>query len=1687
MNDLSSPSRQEMDTGKQPFHCCWKRYLIQFGLLVVLAILGYSAYMAYRDPDRHETVLLGQSRLASDSPSGLRIVVRDRITKGPIAWAWVTMTLTQNRREIALGKWRTGPDGSPPEVIRLPELAAGEYGLCVETRSRKGRDMVVRRVQVYRPIHLLLSTDKPLYQPGQVMHLRALALNSLTRKPFAGEVVTIEVLDAKGNKVFKTSRAASKFGILSADFELAQELNIGRYRVQALAGGAQVERSVDVRRYVLPKFRVTVATDRPFYRPGDTLKGSVHAAYFFGRTVERGAVEVTAETMDGKPAPIGRVTGTTDTKGDWSFQLRLPDHFVGLPTKPNHAFLELTARVCDSARHSEQANLSLTVSSSELEVTAIPENGVLIPGVENQVYVLTTYPDGRPAACTVKAGTDRVETDSSGVAVLTVEPKDASFKLDIKACDNQGQRGQTTLSIPTDQAIAPLLVRTDKAIYRVGEPVQVTLLGGRSEDTVFLDVVRDRQTVLTRSVQLVKGRTEAKIPLPPDAAGALQIHAYVILPTGEDRGNYRQIMVQAASELEIHPSFDKAVYRPGETAKMKVQVTDSKGAPAPAALGISVVDESLLSLGEVQPSLLKQFLEAEGELLQPKHQVKFFTPSSEFSSEKPNQRLAYALLTPSAITSGSQTLEDLVEKGYLDRRTIERVLGMGSPAVLASLRDDPHWASIAQRISNRSTQFDLVEATGPAKAVKVALERKRYFQTLWQCVGAGCILFFIFFPPIAYIYSCWKAPRKVVDSIVKLTPEEAVFVKLVSQPLYFLKLLTIFPVVFYPAGAAILACVTHWVHHPEAWLWSLFGCEVAVLIGACSWQFRKTHQLEAPGSERVASDLRRTILIYLAQSLAIRAGILIGILMENGWFVSIACLAYIPSSFVTLKYSQEVTERILGTYCLNLPALPRLLEWAVILSIIILLAGLLTPACSRARESARRSSFLNELRQVELAMNQAEIDREDSGKSSVKSAGPAPRVRRYFPETLLWLPELITDDSGRSELEVPLADSITTWRVACDAISPAGRMGGATAPLRVFQDFFVDLDLPVALTLGDEVSVPVACYNYLDAPQTIRLTAHRDSWFEMATNGATQTVHLKPREVRSVLLSIRVTRVGEHRLQVTAQGTKAADAIEREIRVLPCGERIEKVENGIMRGQQTCFFQVPKGSVPGSAALVLKLYPSRFSEIIEGLESVFQAPYGCFEQTSSTTYPNVLALDYLKRTGKLIPEVEAKARKFINAGYQRLLTFEVSGGGFEWFGHPPAHLGLTAYGVLEFTDMAQVHPVDPAVVDRTIAWLLSQQTPAGCWSSREGLHGWQTTDAQVTAYVAWALAEAGCTSPQLDKACAYLQGHSNELKDPYDAALAANAFLTRDRNDVFGRSMVNDLARQTVHKNEGRAFWRSQGRSMTGSCGSDLEVETTALCALALMKENSHPQLVKESLMWLSEQKQGNGTWGATQATVLAMRALIAGTSAPLGSDQPAEIGIAVNGRTVETVRIEPSTSDVVRLVSLTKYLVGGENRVEVRQAPAGEIAYQLAGEYWMSSEGKRSKREPGGMLEIAVRYDRTTLAVDDRLTCQVIVRNRGVDNVPMAIVDLGIPPGFDVETESFARMQEEGRIAKFDVTGNQVILYLRQIATKTPFTFDYRLRARYPLRVEAPASQVYEYYNPSNRNATPRVQLTVQ
>jgi hypothetical protein len=127
------------------------------------------------------------------------------------------------------------------------------------------------------------------------------------------------------------------------------------------------------------------------------------------------------------------------------------------------------------------------------------------------------------------------------------------------------------------------------------------------------------------------------------------------------------------------------------------------------------------------------------------------------------------------------------------------------------------------------------------------------------------------------------------------------------------------------------------------------------------------------------------------------------------------------------------------------------------------------------------------------------------------------------------------------------------------------------------------------------------------------------------------------------------------------------------------------------------------------------------------------------------------------------------------------------------------------------------------------------------------------------------------------------------------------------------------------------------------------------------------------------------------------------------------------------------------------------------------------------------------------VKYDRTRLAQSEIVTGTATIRNNMDKTAKMVMVDLGIPPGFELQSEDLQDMVERtaskksGRLEKFSMTATQAILYFDSIAPHDSFEVRYRLRAKYPIRAQGFVSRVYEYYDPRIMATATPVQFEVR
>lgn len=1593
--------------------------------------------------------LLGQRSYLVGAPAAIRVIVCDEHDgeTEPLGGT-VRMELTKSKdkpRQIFAG--RLDARGTTDASFRFPSDLIGSYELHVVAETPIGPIETTQPIELEDKIGILLTTEKPVYQPSQTIHARILALDRSSHHAVSDRKLTFELEDSRGNKVFRKSTETDAFGIASAEFTLADEVNLGAYHLRALLGDAESpaetqETTLQVQRYVLPKFRVAIdfakanGKTKRDYRPGDHVSGTVHANYFFGKPVADAPLTIIVQGMDVSLFVAAHAKGRTNASGDYPFDVVLPEYMTGRKQNQGAAPVMVEAAVTDTAGHAETKDESITVSQSSLLLTAVPEGGSLVPGMENQVFVLTSFPDGAPAQADIAVRVDSsaqpqfVRTDRGGVAIIHLTPaRRGETTLHIDADDHYGDQTTSTVKLQSRDGEEQILLRTERAVYKSGERLRLSVLTTLAHGTAYIDIVKDGQTILTRDIDVQNGRAELSIAVTPQMAGTLSVHAYLFGRDAQTLEDQRMIFVQPSDELHIQATADAASYLPGSEANVRFHITNARGEGVQAALGLEIVDEAVFALAEKQPGFAKVFFYLEQELLKPRFEIHSLSmndavTSTSIEKEDQHDRAARALFsaaeTVDAHTMHAQIGHDLpTERRAEFQQRYQQTYTTHVQSLLANLRpDDEDGRQFTQRFALLTDEG----GTKPHDAWGTPLRAEP-----WREPGRR--------PISVMIYRILSAGP---DGVFGTQDDLSVLV----EPR--------FGDLFPAASTGTMELRLEHDRGPQTGRTEVVGMTKDV-TGAV-----------IPDAKAILRSLQGGV---VRNTVADQMGAFSFSALPPGRYR----LEITSPGFQTAirEFTMQPRDRAMLTCILQLGSVTETVDVTAAAPMLMTSQASVASLPLNGRNAASLSSLAGA----------AVRDRSDDGSAHVRS---------YFPEALYINSAILTDGGGNASIGIPIADSITTWHMAMFASTKAGALGSGTSSLKVFQDFFVDMDLPVTLTQGDRVSIPVAAYNYTDANSEVALSLQQEDWFELVDDTSEKTIRVEAGKVGGLQFTLQVKRLGKFKLTLAAhlQGSaNKRDTVVRDIEVVPNGQQQETVYNGRLETAVQHTVSFPPNTLPDTSKIYVRLYPGPLSQVIEGMDGILRMPGGCFEQTSSSTYPNVLALDYMKRTKKLTPEVHARAEGYIANGYQRLLTFEVPGGGFSWFGQAPANKILTAYGLMEFSDMARVYDVDPRLIERTADWLAEQQQPDGSWKPDTQFINEGATDRynsnviRITAYLGWALEKSGGNRDAVDRARRYIASQINSAStkqlDSYTLAVLANFAVDNEKDSELTRSILQMLVKTHIEK--GDQAWWTAAETNVYSGGESAAIEATGLAVQAFLKSGDYPEINRRALAWILSKKSADGNWGTTQGTIMALRALLLASEAS-SADAHGTVEVLLNGNTVQKLALTTENNDLLHQFVLPLVNQDTGNTVELRFTGSGSLAYQVAGRYF-TSWPQQTQSEP---LSIDVAYDRTTIAQNDIVKATATVRSHLDKTANMVMVDLGIPPGFDLQSEDLQAILEKtahaktGRLEKFSLTATQAILYLNSIGAGETLTFNVRLRAKYPVRAKNFETRVYEYYDPS-------------
>jgi hypothetical protein len=744
---------------------------------------------------------------------------------------------------------------------------------------------------------------------------------------------------------------------------------------------------------------------------------------------------------------------------------------------------------------------------------------------------------------------------------------------------------------------------------------------------------------------------------------------------------------------------------------------------------------------------------------------------------------------------------------------------------------------------------------------------------------------------------------------------------------------------------------------------------------------------------------------------------------------------------------------------------------------------------------ARENRNFAALAALGLGVSSALPDKKSgSGRAVISEPTFTPRLRHVFEETAYWTPSLETSATGRAALHFQLPDSLTTWKLHALASTVDGRVGVLDKVFMTFQPFFVDLDAPQVLTAGDEITLPVNLRNYMQHSLTLPVSVKPADWFSLLTP-AKIAATVPARGTTPVLFGFQATTATEAGpLRIAAANARTGDAVEKTVRVHPDGEPRSASASGLLRGGATTLaLDLPDDAIPGSVHAELRLYPNLGAHLLHSMRAVLERPYGCGEQTVSSTYPSLLFLELLKASKTTSP-AEEEAQTYLQLGYDRLQGYFGAGGGLTYWGRAGENPdpALTAYGIEFLAEAEPYLQVDRSRIVDALSWLAASQQPDGSWKPHYG-----ETTAELNLYIAMVLKQTLAredvtkstpkelrerVSTAAERAVAWAATSVVAVHDPY-----ANALRLRLASEPAAASLRAELAETAVHDRDG-AHWTRTTNSPFYGWGHAGDVETTALVLDALRRSNTSagdPALANDALFYLLRSQDRYGIWYSGQATGRVLHALL-----PMAIEQMKAAAIspafqlAVNGtplaaKDAEALQADPKLLEAPRSLDLTALLKPGHNELVFANASDTALASaEAAVSFYVPWQKSATPEQPGTQtgkefgLDFAYRCDAAEAKVGQPIDCKVDVRRFGSGGYGMLLAEVGLPPGADVDRASLTKLLDTWTVSRYELQPDRIVFYLWPGGAEGSH-FNFRFTPRYAIKAKAAPATLSDYYNP--------------
>ncbi len=1457
----------------------------------------------------------------------------------------------------------------------------------------------------YAKEKIYVHTDHVFYKPGDVMYFKVYLVKGKDQTPSSqsGSVFT-EVISPAGT-IAKKMTLKINDGYAEGSFDFEETAPGGIYKLKAYSSWMQNEtdstfftKEITLQKYIAPRILMKLEFPLKGYGAGDEVTADFNARSLEDEALKFYPADFTV-SIDGRVEEKGKFV--TDNKGKYQLQFRLPKNI-----KTTDGLLNIMMQYDG---YTENISRSIPIVLNKIDMQFMPEGGTLVNGLENYIAFKTVNEFGKPVDVagfvTNKEG-DTIalyESLKFGMGKFLLTPKDGDYyTAHITTPANITQ----TFMLPVADARGISI-----SMKEMNNKIQLQL---QSTYNRTIKVVGQCKGIdyWTESFELVPGAKTAVINKDVFPAGIAQFTVYD--ETGTPIAE-RLFFMNTEKKLTLTITPDKPQYQPREKVSLLLQTKDKDNKPVPSNLSLSVIDDKLWTMADDKQHNILSWLLLGSEL-----KGKIEEPAFYFKDDEPKAAAALDLL--------------MLTQGYRYYDFIPYVLQYEKLKFTGDLDN-----MVSGNITNNkgeliSAKVFLVNPVSGSKAISTI-------------TGKDGVFFFSNLEPAVNYYVIAQSQKSREKININITQQGMGQDPFKETSLYIKKddVQAIYKPGFKPKQVVDKKDIE------EAKFLNHSNALTEVVVTGYGTVRRKDM---VASSCQIVSAKEITNLNLLSALQGRVAGAQITSMANTGQLGRLKLRGEVSIA----GYSEPL-------YIVNgVPvAAPDLSLDGNNIDYITVLKDASATALFGSR-GANGVVIINE--KVVTHNSKIKLDFSPkyyfATKQFTTSGTPYTIVKKFytpvfettetevrndFRETIYWNPVVQTDEDGKATVTFYNSDATTTFRAIAEGTGYNGLLGNSEKTYSSKALIAADIKIPPYLTTGDKVMLPLTVKNNGLSPENFSVETDlvKGILFDKFENNFT----LASGESKQILIPAQALAVVKDKISVWIKTNSSRQQLIYPVEVAQKGFPVTTTIAGT--GDKNDTFNISK-IIPGSLQTELKLFKSVEGQLLDGIESMLHEPYGCFEQTSSTTYPNVFILKYLKESGKSNPDIYKKAIGYIERGYKRLVGFETKENGFEWFGNAPAHEALTAYGLLEYTDMKEFVQVDPKMMQRTLGFLLKRRDGKGGFKIASGGYDrFRSVPNKIAnVYIVYAITQAGAGSQFTDEYKSAVK-QALESNDAYQMAMMAIAADNMHNKEDY-RQLMNKLDKQFADKNI-----RSE-TSVVNSKDASLRVEAKSLFVLALLRDQKPDMSKAASLLSSIMNEKTYYGYGSTQATVLALQAVVNYSKAVGKQSAESDILFTLNENKISEKSVP----------------VEGINKFSVQYKTSnGNIPYQYEVKYFTYTPPNSEK----SALSLQTSLQVNRVKVGETVRLNITVSNKENELQPMAIAKIGIPAGLSLQPWQLKELMEQNKVAYYEIFDNYLVLYWMGFASNETKNVQLDLKADIPGTYVAKACNTYLYYTPEHKH----------